>query len=174
LLIGIGAHHPRVDPTAWVAPDADLIGDVTLGESASVWYTAVVRADTERISIGAGSNVQDGAVLHADPGFPLVIGAGVTVGHGAKLHGCRVDDDVLVGVGAIMLNGSSVGRRSIVGAGALVPERITIPPGSLVLGVPGRVRRATTPAEWERITVNARVYVEHVRLHRGATRVRSE
>ena len=149
----------------WIAPGAVVTGDVTLGTDVGVWYTAVLRADRNEITVGDESNLQDGVVVHADPGFPARIGARVSVGHRAILHGCTIEDDVLIGMGAIVMNGATIGTGSIVGAGALVPEGTTIPPESLVLGMPGKVRRSITAAEREKILANARGYVELARKH---------
>ncbi len=162
------AQTPQVDPTAWVAPSAELIGDVTLAESASVWYQTVVRADTETITIGAGSNIQDGSVLHADPGAPLQVGAQVTVGHRVVLHGCTVHDRVLVGMGAVIMNRAEIGSDTIIGAGAVVTQGTQVPPGSLVLGAPATVVRETTAAQREAIVANADRYRAHAAAHRSA------
>ena len=135
-----------IDPGAFVHPLAVVLGDVTLGARVSIWPTAVVRADSDAIVVGAESNVQDGAVLHTDPGLPMRIGARVAIGHRAIVHGATVGDDVLIGMGAIVLNGAVIGAGSVVGAGALVTEGAVIPPRSLVLGSPGRVVRETTDA----------------------------
>lgn len=132
---------PEIAPDAWVAPDAQLIGRIVLEEEASVWWAAVLRGDNEEIRIGRGSNVQDGCVFHTDPGFPLRIGADVTVGHKAILHGCTVGDGALIGMGATILNGAVIGEGALIGAGALVAEGKQIPPGALVMGAPGRVVR---------------------------------
>ena len=132
---------PEIAPDAWVAPDAQLIGRIVLEEEASVWWAAVLRGDNEEIRIGRGSNVQDGCVFHTDPGFPLRIGADVTVGHKAILHGCTVGDGALIGMGATVLNGAVIGEGALIGAGALVAEGKQIPPGALVMGAPGRVVR---------------------------------
>jgi carbonic anhydrase/acetyltransferase-like protein (isoleucine patch superfamily) len=161
--IPLAGRTPQIHETAWIAPNAIVVGDVRMAENTSLWFSAVIRADGDVITIGPGSNVQDGCVLHADRGVPLVLGAGVTVGHNAVLHGCHIEDDVLVGMGAIVLNGAKVGSGSIVGAGAMVPEGSEVPPGSLVLGVPGRVRRSTTAAEQDAVRANAQLYVERVR-----------
>lgn len=167
-LVPLPGRTPVIHESAWIAPGANVIGATTMAEDSSVWFAAVVRADGDTITIGPGSNVQDGSVLHADRGVPLRLGAGVTVGHRAVLHGCVVEDDVLVGMGAVVLNGARIGAGSIIGAGALVPEGAVVPPGSMVLGVPGRVRRETTEAEREQVRANARLYVERVREYSAA------
>jgi carbonic anhydrase/acetyltransferase-like protein (isoleucine patch superfamily) len=166
--IDLDHHCPAVAPDSWVAPGATLIGAVTLEAHSSVWYGCVLRADGDEIRVGAGSNVQDLTVIHADPGKPVRIGAGVSVGHRAILHGCTISDDVLIGMGAIVLNHAQVGAGSILGAGALVTEGMVVPPHSLVLGAPGRVRRTTTDQERADITRNARTYHELTERHRGA------
>ena len=132
---------PQIDPQAWVAPDAQVMGRVVLGAGASVWFGAVLRGDTEVIELGQGSNVQDLCVLHTDPGHPLVIGADCTIGHRAILHGCRIGDGALIGMGATVLNGAVIGSGALIGAGALIPEGKVIPDGALVMGAPGRVVR---------------------------------
>lgn len=138
--------EPALAPGAWAAPSADLIGDVRLGEQASLWFGVVVRADNTPILIGARSNVQENAVLHSDPGFPLTIGADCTVGHQAMLHGCTLGDRVLIGMGAIVLNGAVIPDDCIVGAGALVTEGKTFEPGTLIVGAPARAVRALDDA----------------------------
>lgn len=155
-----------IDPTAYIHPAAHVYGDVTLGARASVWPTAVLRGDTASIVVGPDSNVQDGTVIHVDPGVPATIGARVAIGHRAVVHGATVEDDCLIGMGAILLNGVVVGSGSIVGAGALCPEGMCVPPNSLVLGVPGRVVRATTEAERERIARTVAAYLAHQERHR--------
>jgi carbonic anhydrase/acetyltransferase-like protein (isoleucine patch superfamily) len=154
---------PQVPDSAFVAGTADLIGDVTLGENASIWYQCVVRGDINRIVIGANSNVQDGTVIHVADRFGTVVGEWVTVGHRALLHACTIEDEVLVGMGAIVMDGAVIGRRSIVGAGAVVTGGTVIPPGSLVLGAPGKVTRPLTETEQETIRVWAERYVATVR-----------
>jgi len=149
-----------VGDRVFIAENATVIGDVTLADDVSIWFGAVVRADKDMITVGAGSNVQDNAVVHTTVGFPVSIGAEVSVGHGAILHGCTVRDRVLVGMGAVVLNGAVVGEGSIIGAGAVVTEGKEIPPHSLVLGVPGKVVRETTPEQQESIVHNAREYVK--------------
>ena len=165
LLLDYGASRPEIDPDAWVAPGAVVIGAVRLRARCSVWYGAVVRADGDRIELGEGSNLQDGCVMHTDPGFPLVVGSGVSIGHRAVLHGCTVEDDVLIGMGAVLLNGSRVGRGSLVAAGAVLLEGTAVPPGSLVAGVPGKVRRDLTPDELVSVRDNASGYVERARTY---------
>lgn len=163
----LGERRPRIDATAYVADGAQLIGDVTLAPGASVWFNAVLRGDTEPITIGPGSNIQDGAIVHADPGFPCDVGANVVTGHGAILHGCKIGDDCLIGMGAIVLNGASIGAGSIVAAGALVPEGKAFPPRSLIMGVPAKVARETTERDLELIASGARHYQERARLYRA-------
>lgn len=160
---------PQVPETAWVAPNATLIGDVSLADRSSVFYGAVLRADMDSISIGERSNIQDGCVVHTDTGFPTVVGAGVSVGHRAVLHGCTVEDDSLIGMGAVVLNGAVVGAGSLVAAGAVVTEGMRIPPGSLVAGVPAKVRRELDEDGLEALRKNARVYLELSAKHRAAT-----
>lgn len=131
-----------IDPTAYIHPAAMVCGQVTLGAHASVWAGAVLRGDSDRIVVGEQSNVQDGAIVHCDPGLPAIIGARVGIGHRAVIHGCTIEDDCLIAIGAIILNGAVIGAGSVIGAGAVVPEGMQVPPGSVVLGVPGRVVRA--------------------------------
>lgn len=169
--IEISGHAPEIEDSAWVAPNATVIGRVTLGAEVSIWYGAVLRADLETITIGARTNIQDGCVLHSDPGFPLTVGSGVSVGHNAILHGCTVGDDVLVGMGATVLNGAVIGAGSLIAANALIPEGAQIPPGSLVAGVPGKVRRELGEAERDGITLNAAVYLHNTANHRDAKQV---
>lgn len=166
--IRLGTSGPVVAASAWLAPGATLIGDVQLHDDASIWYSAVLRADGDRIDIGSGSNIQDGSIVHADPGYPVAVGAGVSVGHRAILHGCLIEDDVLIGMGAIVMNGARIGSGSLVAAGALVPEGVQIPPRSLVAGIPGKVRRDITDEEHERILANARTYRQLMVRHAAA------
>lgn len=152
----------------WVAPNADLIGKVRLLDEASVWFNAVLRGDNEWISIGARSNVQDNCVLHTDMGYPLTLGADVTIGHSAVLHGCTVGDNSLIGMGAIVLNGVKIGRNCIVGAKALIPEGREIPDNTLVLGAPAKPARTLSDEDAARITANAASYVaNHKRFRDG-------
>lgn len=161
---------PSLGSGAWAAPSADLIGDVRLGERASVWFGAVIRADNTPILIGAESNVQDGAIGHSDPGAPLTIGARVTVGHQAILHGCTIGDGALVGMGARILNRAHVGANCIVGAGALVTEGRTFEPGMLIVGAPARIVRPLSGEELEMLDSSAVHYAEKAALYASALR----
>lgn len=165
LIVALPLGGPATDPDAWVAPGATLAGAVTLGPQVGVWYGAVLRADMDGITVGARTNIQDGAVLHTDPGFPVRLGAGVSVGHRAVLHGCAVEDDVLVGMGAVIMNGARVGTGSLIAAGAVVLEGAEIPPGSLVAGMPAKVRRGLSEVEQVSIRANADNYCELARTH---------
>jgi carbonic anhydrase/acetyltransferase-like protein (isoleucine patch superfamily) len=149
---------PKIDGEAFVAPTAVVVGAVTMGPRSSIWYGAVARADFETIEIGEDSNVQDGCTLHSDPGFPLVLGRGVTVGHRVVLHGARVDDDVLVGMGSVVMNGAHIGSGSIVAAGAVVTPGTVVPPSSVVAGVPAKVVRPATDDDLAHIQANAASY----------------
>lgn len=158
-------HSPTIAVTAWVASNATIIGQVTLGKDASVFYGSVLRADVDSITIGDGSNIQDNVSIHCDAGIPTSVGRGVSVGHSAVLHGCTVEDDCLIGMGATVLNGAVIGTGSLVAAGAVVLEGTVIPPGSLVAGVPAKVRRELTAEEREGVRANAAHYVELGRTH---------
>jgi carbonic anhydrase/acetyltransferase-like protein (isoleucine patch superfamily) len=151
---------PTLGQGAWAAPSADLIGDVRLGARASVWFGAVIRADNTPILIGEAANIQDGAVGHSDPGAPLIIGARVTVGHQAILHGCTIGDGALIGMGARVLNGAVIGAQCLVGAGALVTEGKQFEPGMLIVGSPARAIRALTEAEIAALGVSAEHYAQ--------------
>jgi carbonic anhydrase/acetyltransferase-like protein (isoleucine patch superfamily) len=166
LIRGIGDREPKIDENTFVAPTASVIGDVTLAEGASVWYGAVLRGDVERISVGAQSNVQDNCTLHADPGFPVTVGERVSIGHNAVVHGATVEDDCLIGMGATVLNGAVIGAGSLVAAQALVPQGMVVPPGSLVAGVPAKVRRELTEEERQGVTLNGTMYAELGKAHR--------
>ncbi|GGL88082.1 gamma carbonic anhydrase family protein [Streptomyces fumigatiscleroticus] len=166
LITGIGGKEPTLDGEAFVAPTSALIGDVTLHAGASVWYGAVLRGDVERITVGASSNVQDNCTLHADPGFPVTVGERVSIGHNAVVHGATVEDDCLIGMGATVLNGAVIGAGSLVAAQALVPQGMEVPPGSLVAGVPAKVRRRLTDEEREGVTLNGTMYAELAKAHR--------
>lgn len=161
---------PQIDATAWVAPDANLIGRVVLEAEASVWFGVTMRGDNEEIRVGRGSNVQENCVLHTDIGFPLVIGADCTIGHKAMLHGCIIGDGTLIGMGATILNGAKIGRGCLIGAGALVTEGKEIPDGSLVMGAPGRVVRELDAAGRERLLLSAAGYQANARRFRAGLR----
>ena len=152
----VGAGH-------FIAPNAAVIGDVTLHENSSVWFSCVLRGDAERIEVGAGSNIQDGTVMHADPGFPMVVGKNVTVGHNAMLHGCTIGDGSLVGINAVVLNGAKVGKGCLIGANALVTEGMVIPDGSLVLGSPAKIRTQLSDAQRLALMHNADHYMGNAR-----------
>lgn len=165
MLVSIDGVQPLVSPNVFIAPNAAVIGKVTLGENASVWFQAVLRGDLEPIVVGEATNIQDGAVLHTDIGFPCELGKRVTVGHNAIVHGARVGDGALIGMGAVVLSGAVVGSGALVGAGALVPEGMEIPPGHLALGVPAKVVRELTPEEKKRIAEGVESYVEQARRY---------
>jgi carbonic anhydrase/acetyltransferase-like protein (isoleucine patch superfamily) len=168
LIIAVRGRSPQIHAEAWVAPSASVIGQVTLATRASVWYGATLRAEAEPIHIGAGTNIQDGATVHVDSEYPVHVGASVSVGHNAVLHGCEVEDNVLIGMGAIVMNGAVIGAGSLIAAGALVPQGMAVPPRSLVTGVPGRVRRDLSDAEVAGNRQNAAVYERLLELHRAA------
>jgi carbonic anhydrase/acetyltransferase-like protein (isoleucine patch superfamily) len=167
VIVTIRGRTPQLHPESWVAPNASLIGQVSLAARASVWYSATLRAEAEPIDVGAGTNIQDGAVVHVDAEFPVSIGAGVSIGHNAVVHGCTVEDGALIGMGAILLNGAVIGAGSLIAAGALVPQGVIIPPRSLVTGVPGRVRRELSDAEVANNHYNAQVYQRLIDFHRA-------
>jgi len=151
---------PEVHSDAWVASNATIIGKVKLEKNSSIWFNAVLRGDIEPIVIGENSNIQDGSVLHTDPGYPLTVGKGVTVGHMVMLHGCKILDDTLIGIGSIILNNAKIGKNCIVGANTLITENKTIPDNSLVVGSPGRVLRKVTSEEIKAILENGKHYVD--------------
>lgn len=157
-----------VHPSAFIARGAVVVGDVTLEEESSIWFNAVLRGDCAPIRVGPQSNVQDGCILHADPGFPCTLGSGVTVGHGAVVHGATVGDNVVVGMKAVVQNGAKIGENSIIGVGAVVTEGVEIPPGSLVLGVPGKWKRELMPPEIEMNRLAAAHYVENAKAFAAA------
>jgi len=157
---------PQIAQSAWIAPGACVIGDVHLGEESSVWYGAVLRGDTEPIRIGARTNVQDGCVLHADPGYPAVVGEGCVVGHNAVVHGCEIEDNCLVGMGCTILNGAKIGEGSIVAAGAVVPEGREFPPRSLIVGLPAKRVGDVSDEQAADIARGASEYVERAISHR--------
>lgn len=166
--ITVGGKSPAGHGAAFVAENATLAGSVRLEEGASVWYGAVLRADTGRIVVGAGSNVQDNAVLHTGPELDIVLGRGVSVGHSAVLHGCMIGDGCMIGMHATVLNGAVIGPGCLIAAGALVPERAQIPAGSLVMGVPGKVVRPVSEEQKAAIAANEAEYRELARQHAAA------
>ena len=163
---------PIVPDSAWIADSAQVLGDVALGEDASVWFGTVVRGDTDKITIGAGTNIQDASVLHADRGVPLVIGANVTVGHQVMLHGCTIGDETLIGIGAVVLNNAKIGKNCLVGAGSLVTEGKEFPDGSMILGSPAKVVKQLSPEQIEGLRRSARHYVENAhRFKKGLRKI---
>ena len=159
--------QPRVADSAWVADSAQVMGNVVLGEDSSVWFGTVIRGDTETITVGRGSNIQDASVLHADIGKPLTIGDNVTVGHQVMLHGCTIGDECLIGMGAIVLNGAKIGRHCLVGAGALVTEGKEFPDGSMIIGSPAKAVRQLTPEQIEGLKLSAQHYMDNARRFRA-------
>jgi carbonic anhydrase/acetyltransferase-like protein (isoleucine patch superfamily) len=163
----LDGQRPRIAESAWVADSAQVIGRVDLAADASVWFGAILRGDNEWISIGRGSNVQDGSVLHTDMGSPLSIGEDVTIGHHVMLHGCTIGDGSLIGIQAVVLNNARIGRHCLVGAGALVTEGKEFPDGSLIMGSPAKVVRQLTPEQFDRLRDGALHYVENARRYRA-------
>jgi carbonic anhydrase/acetyltransferase-like protein (isoleucine patch superfamily) len=158
---------PRIAASCYIDPSAQVIGDVEIGERSSVWPNVTIRGDVNHIRVGEESNVQDNSVIHVEHDiYPTLIGNRVTVGHSVTLHGCIVEDDCLIGIGAIVLNGAKIGQGSVIAAGALVPERMEVPPGSMVMGVPARVKRPLTDDERERFRENAQNYVRYRQIYR--------
>lgn len=169
LILAVQGHAPQLHPDSWVAPNAAVIGKVTVAENVGVWYSATLRAEFDPIVIGAGSNVQDSATVHTDPGFPTTIGAGVTIGHNAVVHGCTIEEGVLIGMGSTVLNGATIGAGSVVAAGAVVPEGMTVPPRSLVAGVPAKIRRELSADEVTFNRMKTAAYEYLLGVHRDAT-----
>jgi len=167
-LYALGAHVPVLpeDGDFWIAPDANVIGRVTLAGATSVWFGSTLRGDNEPIEVGQGSNIQENCVVHTDPGFPVKIGANCTIGHKAMIHGCNVGDGTLVGMGATILNGAVIGANCLIGAGALVTEGKVIPPGSLVMGMPGKVVRELDDEAKARNLAAAEIYRNRMRSYR--------
>ena len=158
-------HTPKIDPNSWVAPNAVIIGRVELKKNCNIWFNTVLRGDIEQITIGENSNVQDGSVIHTDPGCSTIVGNGVTVGHMVMLHGCEISDDCLIGIGSTILNKTKIGKNCIIGANALVTETKIIPERSLVLGSPGKIVRQVTDEEIKHIKENAKNYVENFKKY---------
>ncbi|MGR3615606.1 MAG: gamma carbonic anhydrase family protein [Paracoccaceae bacterium] len=162
-IYALGDDTPDLHPDSWVAPDANLIGNVVVEAGGSVWFGSTIRADNEEIRVGEGSNVQENCVLHTDPGYPLSIGRNCTIGHKVMLHGCTIGENSLVGMGATILNGAGIGKNCLIGAGALITENKEIPDNSLVMGVPGKVVRSIDAAAAERLTLSALHYQANMR-----------
>ncbi|NIZ12260.1 gamma carbonic anhydrase family protein [Phaeobacter sp. HF9A] len=166
-LYALGDHRPQIHPDTWVAPDANLIGQVVLEEGASVWFGVTIRADHEEIRVGRGSNVQENVVMHIDAGYPLSIGENCTIGHKVMLHGCTIGENSLIGMGATILNGATIGKNCLIGAGALITENKVIPDNSLVMGAPGKVVREVDAALEAKLAASALHYQENMRRFRA-------
>lgn len=171
-LFAFEGHEPAVDPSAWIAPDACLIGQVSIGESVTVMFGVVLRADHNAIRIGAESNIQDGVIMHCDPpslphGRPVILGRRVSIGHGARLHGCTVGDGAMIGTGAVVLDGAMIGAGSLIAANALVPPGMEVPEGSLVIGSPAAVKRPVRERDRELLALAADMYVDLGRRYRA-------
>ena len=158
---------PRVASSAWVADSAQVVGNVHLGDHTSVWFNVVMRGDNEELRVGRGSNIQDGSVVHSDPGYPVSLGENVTVGHQVTLHGCTVGDGSLIGIGAVLLNGAKIGRNCLVGAGSLVTEGKEFPDGSLIMGSPAKFVKALTAEQIDGLQRSAKHYVQNARRFRA-------
>jgi carbonic anhydrase/acetyltransferase-like protein (isoleucine patch superfamily) len=159
---------PQIHASAWVAENATLAGQITLQKDVSIWFNAVLRAEHAPITVGEGSNIQDGSVCHVDPGMPLTIGRSVTVGHKVMLHGCTIGDESLIGINAVILNGAKIGRNCLIGANSLIPEGKEIPDGSLVMGSPGKIVRTLNEAQIEGLKASAMHYVENGRRYKAS------
>jgi len=166
-IYALGDHKPQIHDDSWVAPDANLIGQVVVEQGASVWFGCTIRADHEEIRVGEGSNVQENCVMHIDAGYPLIIGQNCTIGHKVMLHGCTIGDNTLIGMGAIVLNGAKIGKNCLIGAGALITENKEIPDNSLVMGSPGKVIRGVDAALAEKLRQSALHYQENMRRFRA-------
>lgn len=166
-LYALGAHKPQLHDDTWVAPDANLIGQVVLEAGASVWFGCTLRADHEEIRICEGANVQENVVMHIDAGFPLTVGKNCTIGHKVMLHGCTIGENSLIGMGATVLNGARIGKNCLIGAGALITENKVIPDNSLVMGAPGKVVREVSEAQAQTLTQSALHYQETMRRFRS-------
>ena len=169
-IYSLGARTPTLGRDVWIAPNATVIGDVRLGDEASIWWNTVLRGDNDTLTIGAGSNIQDGSVLHADEGAPLTLGARVTVGHLVMLHGCTIGEESLIGIKSVILNRAVIGRHCIIGANSLIPEGKVIPERSLVMGSPGKVVRTLNDEEVARLRLAAAGYVANARRYRAELR----
>ena len=160
-IYSLGELSPKIDPDSWIAPNATVIGEVEIAKGASIWWSCTLRGDTDLLSVGENSNIQDNSVLHTDPGIPLVVGKNVTVGHRVILHGCTVGDNSLIGMGSTLLNGAVIGKNCLIGANTLIPEGKVIPDNSLVMGQPGRVVRDRDPAQIAVLQMSAEHYVQN-------------
>lgn len=165
-IYNVGGRSPQISASSWIAPNASIIGSVTLGANSSVWWNSVLRGDNENIIIGANTNIQDGSVLHADPGIPLTLGDNVTVGHMVMLHGCTVGEGSLIGIKSVIMNHVVIGKECLIGANTLIPEGKVIPDRSLVVGSPGRILRTLSDEEVERLRGTAAHYVENAQMYR--------
>ena len=154
------------DDNFWIAPNASIIGEVNLERDASIWFNAILRADNEPITIGEGSNGQDGAIIHTDPGFACRIGRKVTVGHMAMLHGCSIGDGSLIGIGSVVLNGAKIGKNCIIGSKALITEGMEVPDGSMVLGIPGKIKKTLTEEEQSVVPLGAEHYIDNYKKYK--------
>ncbi|UJJ30679.1 gamma carbonic anhydrase family protein [Halopseudomonas maritima] len=170
----LGEDRVQMAEDAWIADNAAVIGKVTLEAGANVWFGAVIRGDVERITVGEHSNVQDGAVMHADSGVPLTLGKGITVGHNAMLHGCTVGDYSLIGINAVVLNGAKIGKHCIIGANSLIPEGKEIPDGSLVMGSPGKVVKTLNEQQKKMLELSAAHYVQNAKRFREQLKVQED
>ncbi|WP_432558980.1 gamma carbonic anhydrase family protein [Granulicoccus sp. GXG6511] len=168
LILALGEAVPDIDESAFLAPGCAVVGEVIVNAEASVWYGAALRGDYVPVSIGARSNVQDNATLHADPGFPCEVGEDVTIGHNAVVHGCTIEAGCVIGMGSVIMNGAVIGAGSLVAGGAVVMPGTKVPPGSLVAGTPGKVRRPTSDAEREQFLKSAATYVANAKRHKAA------
>ena len=166
MIYSLDNQHVQLNGQSFIAPNATLIGAVTIEDMASIWFNVVIRADNDLIHIGAGSNIQDGSVLHVDPGFPLTVGRQVTVGHKVMLHGCTIGDGSLIGINAVVLNGARIGRGCLIGANALITENMVVPDGSVVLGSPGKIVRTLDADARQKLIESAEHYVENGRHYR--------
>jgi carbonic anhydrase/acetyltransferase-like protein (isoleucine patch superfamily) len=166
-VLQLDAHIPQIDDTAWIADNAQVIGEVEMAAHSSVWFSSVLRGDSGKITIGEGSNIQDGSVLHVDIGLPLTIGKHVTIGHMVQLHGCTIGDETLIGIGAIVLNGAKIGKNCLVGAGSLVTEGKEFPDGSMILGSPAKVVRELTPEQMEGVRKSAKGYMANAQRYKS-------
>ena len=169
-LYALGDHQPQLHDDTWVAPDANLIGQVVLEAGASVWFGCTIRADHEEIRICEGANIQENVVMHIDAGYPLTVGKNCTIGHKVMLHGCTIGENSLIGMGATVLNGAKIGKNCLIGAGALITENKVIPDNSLVMGAPGKVVREVSPEQAQKLTLSALHYQENMRRFRDEMR----